>query len=243
MILEELLEHTAKDHLDDRTDLIDGDPDELWGDQLLVRYFNEAQDILCRRSWVLIDTAHPQMGTIVLVSGKPTYSLHKGVLAVLEGFIDGNDTPLTRHSEKELRTARPYVTDGFQDLNAPNASSGAVIAFATDAGTRTMRVFRTPGDDEAGTRLLLKVARKPYKYLTLDEMQCSPEVPESWHMSLAKYAAGRCLRNHRASDEQKSQGRELLQEWERDLRDARQERLRLEGNPMRWALSSTTATL
>ena len=43
MRLSEMLEYTAQQYLDDRTDLVDGDPDSLWSDEFLVRQFNEGQ--------------------------------------------------------------------------------------------------------------------------------------------------------------------------------------------------------
>ena len=55
MKLSDMLAFTAKEYLDDRTDLLDGEADELWSDTTLVRYFNEAEKRLCRRAWVLQD--------------------------------------------------------------------------------------------------------------------------------------------------------------------------------------------
>src|SRR3990167_9151445 len=55
--LEELLEHIGA-YLDDRHDLVDGDPDELWSDALIVRFLNQAQRIHARRAWSIVDKGH-----------------------------------------------------------------------------------------------------------------------------------------------------------------------------------------
>ena len=64
-----MLAYTASEFLDDRTDPVEGDADSLWGDSYLVRQMNEAQKILCRRAWVIIDTDNPTAGRIVLATG------------------------------------------------------------------------------------------------------------------------------------------------------------------------------
>ena len=52
--LEELLEHIGT-YLDDRHDLVDGDPDELWSDALIVRSLNQGQRIHAPPSWSIVD--------------------------------------------------------------------------------------------------------------------------------------------------------------------------------------------
>ena len=244
MNLEELLTHVASEYLDDRTEMLDGDPDELWSDELIVRYLNEAQRIFCRRSWVLIDIDNPTAGRIALVSGKALYSLHKSVLRVYDATYDTDVAPLARVTDAQMRQ-RPFADpEGFYDLNGVSAATpGSPVAIATDAGTHMLRVFPTPAAAQGGKRLALKVARMPVCYLDLNKTSESPEIPEEWHMSIGRYAAGRCLTMPTVDGEARVLGRTLLAEFDNDVRLARQERTRAEMAPGSWMPMSTTSVI
>lgn len=247
MDLEELLSHTAADYLDDRTDLLDGDPDELWSDALLVRYLNEGQRILARRSWCIIETGLSVASRITLATGKATYALHKSVLRVFDATPDTQVYPVGRTSDAVIRNAtNPYDHDAFDIGNAASlagsASTGSPLAIATDAGTRMLRVYPTPTSTENGVVLTLKVARLPICWLDVSKPTGSPEVPEDYHLLLTTYAAGRCLRQPNVASSGKADGRELLAEFDAAVREARQDRQRAEMDGGRWGFSSTTAT-
>lgn len=244
MNLEALLTYVGKEYLDDRTDMVSGEADELWSDELIVRHLNEAQRILARRSWVLIDTGHVQAGVIVLVTGKVLYPLHKSVLRVYDATYEGDTTTLRRLSDDALRG---YI---FVDPDLPFDPSwvtaptpGRPMGFATDAGTRMLRLDRAPTAVEAGQKLTLKVARMPVCFLDVAKPEESPEVPEDWHMAIAGYAAGRCLTMPNIDGTLKADGRLLLAEWEKALREARQERTRAEMSRGAWCVNTTTAVL
>lgn len=242
MTLEELLEHVATEHLDDRTDLVDGDPDSLWSDALIVRHLNEAQRILCRRSWVIIDTAHPSAGVVVLKTGQSVYPLHKSVLRVLSAGRVGADADLGRAYDSELKSPRPANPDWF-DIGSPTPLTGEPLGIATDTGTRQLRVAPVPVAAQNGSKVLLRVARMPVCWLDLAQPTCSPEVPEDWHMAMCEYAAGKCLTMSNVDSEGKNDGRALLANFYGMVKEARQERERADMAPARWGFNSPTAAI
>lgn len=255
MNLEEMLTYTAKEFLDDRTDLIEGDDDSLWSDDYLVRMFNEGQRILARRAWVIIETGIAPAGLITLATDKSVYTLHPSILRVFDAVPSTQTATLGRAADEQLRDttqATRYPNDEFGAFEigesaalAGNATSlsGVTLAIASDAGTQTLRVFPPPAAAQNGVQVALKIARKPITYLTLDDTNAEPEVPEDWHISLCEYAAGKALTLPNADSDQKPEGRRLLAEFDARVREARQERLRAEMSPGRWNFSSTTAVL
>lgn len=243
MTLEELLEYVATEYLDDRTELVDGDPDSLWSDSFLVRQFNEAQRRLARAAWCIIDEGHVTAGTIVLSTGVATYALHKSVLRVLEATPSDQEWPLYRTTDIALRMPRPYSDLPF-DLNSLTVSSpGRPLAFAPDAGTRRIRIFRTPSATENGLRVNLKVVRLPVTWLTLENTAASPEVPEDYHYLLGTYAAGKALTLPTVDSQSKVDGRALLGEFADELREARHDRQRAEMTSATWAFDTTTSLI
>ena len=249
MILSELLEYTAKQFLDDRVDLLDGDSDELWSDAYLVRQLNQAQRILARRAWVIIETGVAPAGLITLTTGKVLYPLHKSILRVYDATPTTQTTPLGRADDINLRNPYPPSSDAFDigvaaslagtTLNSP----GAPLAIATDAASRTLRVAPPPATAQNGLQVALKIARLPIKWLTLEDMNGCPEVPEDYHMDLCEYAAGKALTLPNADSGNKADGKALLAEFDSVVAEARRDRQRAEMSDSRWAFASSTAVL
>ena len=92
MTLDDMLTYTASELLDDRTELVTGDNDDLWSDEYLCRQFNEAQKILARRAWVIIEYGTTPAGSITLRTGVSVYPLHKSVLRVYDGTPTATQT-------------------------------------------------------------------------------------------------------------------------------------------------------
>ena len=250
MNLEALLEYTAKDYLDDRTDLIAGDSDDLWSDRVIVRFLNEAQRILARRAWVIIETGVAPAGVLTLVTGKALYPLHKSVLRVYDATPATQTTPLGRSTDRQLRD--PFNAPGADAFDVGVAASlagnslttaGPSLAFATDAGTRVLRIYPPPAAAQNGVQVALKVARLPIKELAIEDMQGEPEVPEEYHLWIADYAVGRCLLLPNVDSQYKTEGRELIAKFEANVKEARQDRQRAEMSASRWGFSSSTAAL
>lgn len=245
MKLSEMLDYVGAEYLDDRADLVDGDPDSLWSDKTIVRYLNDAQRILCRRAWVLQDEGTAEVGTVVLRTGAPSYPLHKSILSVLMATPEDQEFPLTKHEDAALRQSRPYSDDLFPVDQDTTQTSGRPIGYAVvgTPGKLTMRVYRTPSATEQGLRLLLKVVRMPTCWLEAAKTAESPEVPEEWHMALCDYAAGRCLTMPTVDSANKVDGRALLKSFDEQVWEARRNRQRAEGTVSRWAFGSTTSVL
>jgi len=243
MNLAELLEYTAAQYLDDRADLLAGDPDSLWSDEFLVRQFNEAQRILARRAWVIMEEGVSPAGYITLATGVPVYDVHKSVLRVLTATPADQEWPLWNTSDKVLRFARPFTDVPFDINTTAFESPGRPIAYSTDGGWRKLRVFRTPSVKENGLRINLKVARLPVEWLTLDDTNARPETPEDYDYILTTFAAGKALTQPNADGQMKTDGRALLQEFDAFVKEARQDRQRMFMEPARWGFSSDTAIL
>lgn len=241
MTLEELLEHIGA-YLEDRQELVDGDPDELWPDALIVRFLNQAQRIHARRAWSIVDEGHSTAGVIVLKTGVVTYPLHKSVLRVLSAVPSDQDWVLGLSSDAALRMAQPKL-DAPYDLNGTETETGRPLAFATDAATRSLRIYRTPTSVENGLKVILKVARLPVTWLMIDDMQGEPEVPEDYHLDLADYACGRCLMQPNVDGQGKTDGRELLANFNEAVLEARRDRQRAWLEPGPWVFASSTAVL
>lgn len=243
MNLQDLLDH-CRTFLDDRSDsLVDGEPDELFSDGLIVRNLNQAMRILCRRAWVITDIAHPQAGIITLVTDKATYPLHASVLRVWDATPEDQSWPLGRADDRALRMPRPFMDNGFDVNMASTTTTGRPVAIATDTATRTLRVLYTPSATENGLHLLLRVTRLPVEWLTLDDLEAEPETPRDYDLDIADYACGRCLLIPNLDAQSKADGRELVSNFNDTVRDARHDRQRAGMSPSQWSFDSTTATL
>jgi hypothetical protein len=247
MNLADMLQYTAAEFLDDRTELVDGDNDDLWSDAYLVRQLNEAQRILARRAWCIIEYGKAPAGVIVLATGKTLYDTHPSILRILDATPSTQVAPLGRTTDIKLRDPSPVGSDAFEigetAAREDTALTGATWAFATDAGTHQLRVYPTPTSTQNGVVVSLKIARMPITFLTLDDTNAEPEVPEQWHMEMCHYAAGKALTLPNVDADQKTEGRRLLAEFNETVRLARQERIRAELGSSRWGFSSTTAAV
>lgn len=245
-----MLEHIGEVYLDDRTDLLDGDPDELWSDKTITRYLNQAQRIHARRTWCITEYGTAPAGLITLVTGKLLYPYHKSVLRVYDATPAGQTSPLGRGRDSQLRNPQPPA-DAF-DIGEANAlaggtalqSPGAPLAFASDAATRTIRVFPAPAAAQNGLQLSLKITRMPIKWLDTAKPDECPEIPEEYHMDLCDYAAARCLMQPNVDSQSKVDGRDLLKTFDDAVKEARRDRQRAERtSDSRWGFNSTTAVI
>lgn len=247
MLLSDMLTYTASEFLDDRQVLVDGDNDDLWSDSYLVRQFNQAQKILARRAWCIMEYGETPAGIITLRTGISLYDVHPAVLRVFDSTPSTFSSPLGRTDDIVLRTDTAHdVFNAFEVGEAAARAStetGSPRAIATDAGSRQVRVYPTPTATENGVQMALKVARLPITYLTLDDTDASPEIPEQWHMDICEFAAGKALTLPNVDADQKVEGRRLLAEFNEVVKEARRDRQRFEMGSSRWAFSSSTAVL
>jgi hypothetical protein len=251
--LADMLAH-VREYIDDYSDLIDGDPDQLWSDGSIVRHLNQGARILCRRAWAIIEYGVAPAGVIVLATGKVLYPLHPSVLRVFDATPSTQALPLGRDTDISLRDVSllnrnpdnnftAYELGEWAARAGVSSLSGVTDAFGTDAGTRTVRIFPPPAVAQNGVLMALRVARMPIVELTLDNVDAAPETPREWDMSICDYAMGKCLLRPNIDTQAKVDGRELVASFMEEVRQARQERVRAEMGGNRWAFNSTTATL
>lgn len=249
MNLGEMLEYTAEQYLDDRVDLVAGDADELWSDAFLVRQFNEAQRRLANGSWCIQEYGVAPVGVVTLVTGKELYPLHKSILKVYDATPTTQTAPLGRTDDIKLRTHAAVGQDAFTIGEAAAlagttaAQTGTPLVIATDAATKTMRVYPAPAAAQNGLRVLLKIARLPINQLSVEDLKACPEVPEEWHLALCEYAAGKALTLPNVDADQKPEGRRLLDAFAETVLEARRVRQRMELNDSRWGFNTQTALL
>lgn len=211
----ELIEYVARDLLDDRTDMLSGESDEVHSDDKIARFLAEAENIMCRRAWVLEDAAASAVTRIQLVEGKNEYRLDKSVLHVKYVRLSDSDVDLCRAG---YETARPrgYMThpDGAWDVNYPYIQTpGRAERYSLDIGVRTLRLDRKPDADAAMLKLHIAVVRMPLKPISASCPDASPEIPEELHSDLGLYAAGKCLALPTIDAESRTRGKELMSDF------------------------------
>jgi hypothetical protein len=192
----ELIEHVAKDMLDDRAALVEGASDRLFSDEKVLRYLNEAERKLCRDALVLEDLATPSVCEIQLIEDRTDYPFHKSILQVKSVRLSDSDLDLLRvgYNDNRIWPITSVVDPDFWDVNlALVETPGRPQRYSVDMGTRIIRVRRKPDADAALLKLKLAVMRMPVVPMTIDDPDKQPEVPEEHHLDLTLYAAGSCL--------------------------------------------------
>lgn len=210
MNLGELLDELRTGILHDVSDQISGPSSQLWSDERLIRYINEAQRRFARMSFVLVDDATTEVVDVPLVEGQARYPLHPAVFAVLSARYDTSVSDMTRTGHSMLNSYR-RVDVPFTDLSAlETLTPGRPEVFATDEAvsaddygsmTRvTLRVYPTPSEAEDGKTVHLRVVRYPIDALTHSTQ--IPELPEDHHLEMLDWAAYLALRivDHDAGD-------------------------------------------
>jgi hypothetical protein len=227
----ELIEHTAGPMLDDRANLLEGASDQLFATSTVLRYLNEAQMILCREGLVLEDKTTPTVCEITLVEGQAEYDLHPSILIVKAARLSDTDIDLGRVGYDDNRYLSDFIAyePDYWDVNFSfTAENGRPSRYSTDMGTRTIRLSDAPDADHAGLKLKLTVIRLPLSPLAEDEPDAEPEVPEQYHLSLCKYAAGSCLSGTADVDsELRSLGRTWVNDFNEMARKAKRDKQRL----------------
>jgi hypothetical protein len=203
MKLGDLLSELRLNILNDRSDRTDGASDYLWTDETLVRYINEAQRRFACRSLIIRDASTSEVVDVVLQTGVTEYALHPAVLAVISAKIEGDQADLHRGGHSILN--RADISPDNWDLALSSATApGKPAAFATDeevveddAGTVsavTMRLFPPPSAAYNGTKIKLRVVRKPLNTLVVGNKEAVPEIPEDHHIEMLDWAAYLALR-------------------------------------------------
>lgn len=222
MKLSEILEHLAADVLDDRADLVEGEPDSIWKASTLVRYLSQAERMLCKQAWVLQDQTTPEVCEIQLVAGTDKYAVHKSVLFVQAVRLSDSDVDMKRLSYDNLRPRGSFD----ESLGAFGSSTQYVTApgrphsWTTDRPYRTIYLRDKPDAASALLKLRLKVTRMPLVELTVDDLEASPEIPEEYHLDMCDWAAYKALSQPNVDGEARAAAREYRDAFKQTVKDA-----------------------
>lgn len=243
MTLQDLLDELAKGMLRDRSDMMSGPEDQLWPDEQLVKYINEAEGILARKGLVIRDASTSAVVEVALADGVAQYTLHPSVIAVISAKFPTDVGDLARAGHSALNSFQHPDPLFFDPSHLSVLPPGKPLAFATDeqldaasgkTGVVSMRVYPVPNADYDGSLINLRVVRKPLKALTMDDLEASPEVPEEYHLGLLDWAAYRALRNIDSDAGAVEKADKYKTEFEAMVAQARTDALRKLFAPLQW---------
>lgn len=201
MKLEELLDELRVNILRDDSELASGPSDELWTDETLVRYINDAQQRFARRTLSLRDATTPEVVEVPLAAGTATYVLHKSVLAVVSARYNTDSYDLTRVGRAVLAVVRPEDNLWFDANNVSSMTPGRPLAVSTDESMDVdskavmLTVYPTPSATEEGNIIYLRTARLPLDDFTIDKPQAVCELDDTYQLDMLAWAAYRALCN------------------------------------------------
>lgn len=235
MKLSELLDYIGTDLLDDRAALLEGVSDSIWSDVAIVRQLNEAQRVMCRRAWILkdadfansVDGDGNPICQIQLVQDQTDYAFHKSILHIESARLSDSELDLLQvtYQDNRIRTS-PWVEDpDFWDINSIQVElSGRPSRWSADIGTRIIRLRRKPDAASALLTVNFAVTRMPARPLDVKDTDAEPEIPEEYHMIIARAAAGRLLQHPTVDSEMRALGNSWITEFEAECKEARRDR-------------------
>jgi hypothetical protein len=204
MTLGDLLQELRENILHDRSDRVAGINDDLWSDETLVRYINEAHRRFARRALVIRDGTTAEVTEFTLESGVTEYPLHPSVLAVISARYVGDTADLARAGHSAFDTYRQPDPYYFDPSSLSALTPGKPLAFGTDeyldfdasgsSGVVTFRVYPVVSADYASGTIKLRVLRMPINDLTVDNLDAVPEIPADHHLEMLDWAAYLALR-------------------------------------------------
>lgn len=190
-LLEELKENLLRDVSKEATDSTVA---SLWSDAQLVRYLDDAQNKMARRTECILDGETPKVAEIVLVEGEHTYKLDSRIIRVIRAKMGGDDERALK--ETSMFSEFDASEDKRSALPLKQATPDRVTYWSMDVGTDKVRFYATPNADENEALVQLYVSRLPLNPLVSTEPDRVPEVPLDYHLDLVEWAAFRALRNH-----------------------------------------------
>lgn len=202
MNLEALLNELRVNILRDDTELASGPNDQLWTDETLVRYINDAQQRFARKTLSLRDASTPEVVEVALAAGVSSYALHESVLAVVSARYNEDTADLHRIGRSLIATLPVADPPWWDPSTVATMTPGPPKAFATDetldvetTGAVTLTVYPTPSADEDGLLVRMRVARLPLESFTIDTLTAECELVEGYQLDMLEWAAFRALRN------------------------------------------------
>jgi hypothetical protein len=248
MKLSDLLAELRDNILNDRSDQVAGDSDELWSDATLVRYINEAQRRFAKRAFVIRDATTAEVVNVTLEEGVTEYTLHPSILSVLSAKVDGAAHDLVRVGHVALGDFSNSNTEVYNAAQLGALSAGEPRAFATDEtigeddeGTNaavSLRVYPEPSAAADGTVIKLRVVRMPLDTLTTNNMSAIPEIPSDHHMEMLDWAAHLALRIVDQDAGNPRRAADFAVSFEQHVKDARTLVLRKLRAPRPWGFGN-----
>ena len=251
MTLQDLLDELGDSILRDRSDMMSGPEDQLWPDATLVKYINEAEGILARKGLVIRDASTPAVVEVPLVAGVTQYTLHASVVAVISAKIEGDAGDLARAGHSTLSSTQHPDPLFFDPSQLSILQPGKPLAFSTDeqldivsgkSGMVSLRAYPEPSADYEGTKIKLRVVRKPIAALALTALTASPEVPEDYHLGLLDWAAYRALRNLDSDAGAVEKADKYKKAFDDMVEQARNDTLRKLFAPLQWGFGRSGFT-
>lgn len=173
----------------------------LWSNETILRYLQEAEREMCKKTHVLLDTTL----TVDITTGTKTVVLPQNILQVLAARVQGEDFPLRQSRATHFET----------HLN--ERTTGTPRCFTMGLGNKRMSVYPEPDADITVEYL---AAIYPANQFTDTS---SPAVPAEHHHILGSYAAYRCLRTKDPDGEELQEHMVYRQEWGEYLRDMKRD--------------------
>lgn len=216
MQLSGLLKELRSNILRDRSNQYSGPSDQLWDDETLVSYINEAQKRFARLTGIIKDGSSPACCQLVIVPGTDTYELHPSVISVLSAKFLGAPADLSRAGHSSFSAYHQPDTYFFDPNQLAALPPGKVVAYSTDEQVSpdengsmsvvTLRVYPMPAAPYVTAPIQLRVCRLPINDLTLENLEAYPEIPDLHHIEILDWAAYLALRvgDHDAQDYQRA---------------------------------------
>lgn len=200
----ELLKELRSNQLRDQSDQVAGSAsDQLWTDETLVRYINQAQNKFAMLTECIRDATTPGVTEVNVTVGNSQFPLHEKVVAVLSARYPGDTADLTRTGHSAFNQYRPADQFYFDPAVLTTMPPGKPLAWSTDEGMSeddkgsfNAIIFRTypeVGPTHAAT-IKLRVVRMPLIQLTTDDLDRRLEIPERYHMDILDWAGYLALR-------------------------------------------------
>lgn len=189
-----------------RTDILrDSSVPYLWSDALIYRLLSEAQRIHAAKTYSIVDDTK----TITTVIGAPSYALPTGTLFVLSARVSTSERDLSDKTRKVIPSHLASAT-------------GTPSIYTLDEATGKIRFYSVPN---AIMTINLRVARDPSADITGTS---TPEIPSRYHMDLAEYVAGRCLKGNDVDGQSVGAADRHIADWNLRLSDAKREFYRMQ---------------
>lgn len=174
-----------------RIDVDDEAEPNLWSDEEVLDYLNDAQNEAARRSRLLLDSSTTAITRIAVTGGLGLYALDPRVLFVRK-IRFANKRPLRRMNMQDMESRDPFWED--QQPSEP-------MYFIPDFEAGKVLLWPTPTDNDT---LLLTVVRDPLE--EVKDEDDTPEINARHHRSLRFWMAHRAYQKQdaEASDPQKA---------------------------------------